>query len=183
MEPQPEPESDSPTQPTPNRFPNLYDEIREDEEDDESDLEDDDDDDDYDSMTPDARGRNEQAKMESLFKRLATERVPVHVHDIIIRGNTRTKESLIEAEAEEVLRMATTFQQLLRAAGVANARLRALEIFDSVSVTLDAGPPELPGTANVIIEVLEPTHPLAGNIGVFTKPGVFYLICVYFLKL
>lgn len=175
MEAQPEPDSDSRTHPNLNRDPELYEEIREDEEDDESELEEDDDDDDdedYDTMAPDARGRKEQANMESLFKRLATERVPVHVHDIIIKGNTRTNDSLIETEAEEVLRDATTFQQLLRAASVANARLRALDIFDSVSVTLDAGPPELPGTANVIIEVSEPKYPLAGNIGIFTKPGV-----------
>ncbi|KAL8492661.1 hypothetical protein ACS0TY_024017 [Phlomoides rotata] len=51
--------------------------------------------------------------MESLFRRLTTERVLVHVHDIIIKGNTRTKDSLIESETEEVLRGATTFQQLL----------------------------------------------------------------------
>ncbi|KAL8539265.1 hypothetical protein ACS0TY_001044 [Phlomoides rotata] len=168
MDSQPEP--DSPTQPNLNRYPELYEEIREDEEDEESELEEDDDDD-LDTVNPEARGRMEQSNMDSLFRRLATERVPVHVHDIIIKGNTRTKDSLIESEAEEVLRGATTFQQLLRAAGVANARLRALEIFDSVNVTLDAGPPELPGTANVIIEVSEPKYPLAGNIGVFTKPG------------
>ncbi|KAL8517626.1 hypothetical protein ACS0TY_015752 [Phlomoides rotata] len=161
-------EPDSPAHPNLNRYPELYEEIREDEEDEESELEEDDD---VDTVNPEARGRTEQANMDSLFRRLETERVAVHVHDIIIKGNTRTKDSLIESEAEEVLRGATTFQQLLRAAGVANARLRALEIFDSVNVTLDAGPPELPGTANVIIEVSEPKYPLAGNIGIFTKPG------------
>ncbi|KAJ6295173.1 hypothetical protein OIU76_023139 [Salix suchowensis] len=50
-----------------------------------------------------------------------------------------------------------------------NFRLQALEIFDSVKITLDSGPPELPGTANVIVDVVETKSPLLGEIGVFNK--------------
>ncbi|KAI3470912.1 hypothetical protein Pfo_027575 [Paulownia fortunei] len=139
---------------------------------------DDDDDDDFEeeegeepeSMTPEAQMRMERAKMESLFRRLSTERVPVRVHDIIIKGNTKTKHSLIKSEVEVILRDATSFQQLLRAARVANAQLQRLDVFDSVNITLDAGPPELPGTANVVIEVSEAKHPLTGDLGIYSKP-------------
>ncbi|KAK6145536.1 hypothetical protein DH2020_022356 [Rehmannia glutinosa] len=121
-------------------------------------------------MSPEARIRTERAKMESLIRRLSTERVPVRVHDIVIKGNTKTKRSLIESEVEPIFRDATTFQQLIRAASVANAQLERLDVFDSVNITLDAGPPELPGTANVVVEVFEAKNPLAGDLGIYTKP-------------
>ncbi|XP_075513380.1 uncharacterized protein LOC142548755 [Primulina tabacum] len=122
------------------------------------------------SISAEDRIRRDQVKMESLFIRISTERVPVRVHDVIIKGNNRTKDSLIESEVEELFRKANTVQQLLRAAGVANVRLQRLDIFESVNITLDAGPPELPGTANVIVEVAESKNPLTGDLGIFTKP-------------
>ncbi|KAL2541794.1 Outer membrane OMP85 family protein [Abeliophyllum distichum] len=121
-------------------------------------------------MIPDAQMHMDRTRMEVLFQRLSSERVPVRVHDVIIKGNTKTKNSLIQSEVEDLLKKATTFQQLLRAAGHANARLQRLDIFESVNITLDTGPPELPGTANVIVEVSESTNPLTGDIGLFSKP-------------
>ncbi|CAA3010087.1 sorting and assembly machinery component 50 homolog B-like [Olea europaea subsp. europaea] len=143
----------------------------------ESEIEEDDDESEEDDeepepITPEAQMRTERVNMESLFKRLSTERVPVRVHDILIKGNTKTKDSVIEAEVEALLKNATTVQQLLQAAGVANARLQHLDIFDSVNITLDAGPPELPGTANVVVEVSEAKNPLTGDVGIFSKPEV-----------
>ncbi|KAK6135788.1 hypothetical protein DH2020_030483 [Rehmannia glutinosa] len=152
---------------SPNPDPEPYEEIEEDEEDEDSELEQGEDEEE--TVTPEARMRMDRANMESLFGRLSTERVPVRVHDIIIKGNTKTKDSLIESEVEAVFRDATSFQQLLRAAAVANARLQGLDIFDSVNITLDAGPPELPGTANVVIQVSE-AKMLTGNVGVYSKP-------------
>lgn len=149
-----------------------YEEIEDDEED--EDFEEDEGED-SDAITPEARMRTDRANMESLFSRLSTERVPVRVHDVIIKGNTKTKDALIEAEVEAVFRDATSFQQLLSAAGVANARLQGLDIFESVNITLDAGPPELPGTANVVIEVSEVKNPLTGDFGVYSKPEVSYV--------
>ncbi|KAK6156106.1 hypothetical protein DH2020_010354 [Rehmannia glutinosa] len=112
-------------------------------------------------MTPEARIQMDRANMESLFGRLSTERVPVRVHDIIIKGNTKTKDSLIESEVEALP---------AAAAGRAVAkRLQGLDIFDSINITLDAGPPELPGTANVVIQVSE-AKMLTGNVGVYSKP-------------
>jgi outer membrane protein insertion porin family len=37
-------------------------------------------------------------------------------------------------------------------------------------ITLDAGPEELPGTANVILEVEEVKRPFSGDLGMFSKP-------------
>ncbi|KAJ4898237.1 Outer membrane OMP85 family protein [Raphanus sativus] len=107
-------------------------------------------------------------KTESLLRRMRSAPVPVRVHDVIVKGNTKTKDHIIEAEVDAV-REANTLQELLEASRVANSNLRALDIFDSVNVTLDSGPPELPGTTNVIIEVVESKSPLTGQIGAYTR--------------
>ncbi|XP_059666780.1 uncharacterized protein LOC132312429 [Cornus florida] len=145
--------------------------------DDDEDEDDDDDDEDFDeeeeeeeeNLTEESRMRSERAKMENLFISISRKRVPLRVHRVLIKGSTKTNDSLIEAEIEQ-LRHATTMQDLLRAATTANARLQSLEIFDSVNITLDSGPPELPATANVIVEVVETKKPLTGEIGFFSKP-------------
>ncbi|KAJ4953012.1 hypothetical protein NE237_029844 [Protea cynaroides] len=124
---------------------------------------------DFEEDVSQARLLSERNKLNNLFRRLSTELVTVRVHDVLIKGNTKTKESLIEPELE-ALKKATTMQELLQAASVANARLQRLQIFDSVNITLDGGPPELPGTANVIVEVVETKNPLTGDIGIFSKP-------------
>ncbi|CAN8269468.1 unnamed protein product [Cochlearia groenlandica] len=111
----------------------------------------------------------ERIKAESLFRRMRAAPVPVRVHDVIIKGNEKTKEHIIEAEVEAV-REATTLQDLMVASGIANSNLRALDIFDSVSITLDSGPRELPGATNVVIEVVESKSPLTGQIGAYTRP-------------
>ncbi|XP_021805621.1 sorting and assembly machinery component 50 homolog B [Prunus avium] len=121
-------------------------------------------------LSEEARLRAEKSKLENLVHRMTTERVDLRVHDVLIKGNTKTKEHLIEAELEGI-KKATTMQELLQAAGIANAKLQQLEIFDSVRITLDSGPPELPGTANVIVEVVETKSPISGEIGAYTKPA------------
>ncbi|KAI3778039.1 hypothetical protein L2E82_07010 [Cichorium intybus] len=120
-------------------------------------------------VTSESRMRAARARMEGIFHRISSERVPLRVHDVLIKGNMKTKESLIEAEIG-ALRTATSVQELLQAATIANARLQKLDIFDSVNITLDSGPSELPGTSNVIVEVVECKNPLTGDIGIFTKP-------------
>ncbi|EMS50118.1 Sorting and assembly machinery component 50-like protein A [Triticum urartu] len=112
----------------------------------------------------------EREKVQSVFRRLSSDLVGIRVHDVIIRGNAKTREELIEAEVADLLRSTTTVQDLLSAAADASARLRGLDVFEAVNITLDAGPPELPGTTNVIIEVVEPAIPISGNAGVFSKP-------------
>ncbi|KAJ3669038.1 hypothetical protein LUZ60_010988 [Juncus effusus] len=112
----------------------------------------------------------ERERLKSLFRRLSTDPVHLRVHDVVIKGNAKTKDALIEAEVMDHFRNARTMQELVQAAGIANARLKDLEIFDSVSITLDAGPSELPGTTNVVIEVVEASNPLTGNVGVYSKP-------------
>nr|CAB3474699.1 unnamed protein product [Digitaria exilis] len=114
----------------------------------------------------------ENEKVEAVFRRLSEAPVGIRVHDVTIRGNTKTRDALIEAEAVDLIRSAATVQDLVRAASIANARLRRLEVFDSVLITLDSGPPELPGTTNVVIEVVEAANPIDGNVGCFSKPEV-----------
>ncbi|OVA02768.1 Bacterial surface antigen (D15) [Macleaya cordata] len=101
---------------------------------------------------------------------MSKEKVTLRVHDVLIKGNTKTKDSLIEAEVESLLKNVTSMQELLQAAQIANARLQNLDIFDSINITLDSGPPELPGTANVVIQVVETKNPLTGDFGIFSKP-------------
>ncbi|KAJ9539818.1 hypothetical protein OSB04_026324 [Centaurea solstitialis] len=121
------------------------------------------------SESPETSQPMMRERMERLLRRMSSEKVPLRVHDVIIKGNNKTKESLIEAEVQ-ALRTATSMQELLQAATIANARLQKLGIFDSVNVTLDSGPADLPGTSNVIVEVVESKNWVTGDVGVFTKP-------------
>ncbi|KAF2296292.1 hypothetical protein GH714_037273 [Hevea brasiliensis] len=122
-----------------------------------------------------SRARIERAKLESLFRRIQTESLPLRVHDVIIKGNSKTKDSLIEAETA-LLKDVSSMQELMAASKDVNFRLQALEVFDSVRITLDSGPPELPGTANVIVEVVETKSPLSGEVGAYTKGEVCSLL-------
>ncbi|RLM98680.1 hypothetical protein C2845_PM06G18870 [Panicum miliaceum] len=112
----------------------------------------------------------ERERVQSVFKRLSSDPVAIRVHDVVIKGNTKTRDELIEAEVADLLRAAPTVQELLRAASVATSRLHRLDVFDAVKITLDAGPPELPGTTNVVIELVEAANPLSGSAGVYSKP-------------
>ncbi|KAG5239994.1 hypothetical protein OIU78_006547 [Salix suchowensis] len=123
------------------------------------------DDEDEDPESQKAKLRN---RFQNFFRRIQHESVSIRVHDVLIKGNTKTKDTLIEAETAS-LKDASTIKELLAASGDVNFRLQALEIFDSVKITLDSGPPELPGTANVIVDVVETKSPLLGEIGVFNK--------------
>ncbi|XP_065871197.1 uncharacterized protein [Euphorbia lathyris] len=118
--------------------------------------------------TRESQLRLEKAKLETVFRRLQTEKVPIRVHDVIIKGNEKTKDSVIEAEIAR-LKEVSSMQELMEASQLINFRLQALDIFDAVKITLDSGPPELPGTANVVIEVVETKRPLTGEVGVYTK--------------
>ncbi|XP_077214121.1 uncharacterized protein LOC143848965 [Tasmannia lanceolata] len=139
------------------------------EEEEDSDEEEEEDSDEEEEVGQEERLGSERNKLDNLFRRLTKERVILRVHDIIIKGNNKTKDWLIESELE-ALKKATTMQELLQASAMANDRLQRLEIFDSVSITLDAGPPELPGTANVVVQVVEARNPLSGDVGIFSKP-------------
>ncbi|ESQ40466.1 hypothetical protein EUTSA_v10013229mg [Eutrema salsugineum] len=109
-----------------------------------------------------------RSRAESLFRRMGAAPVPVRVHDVIVNGNEKTKDHVIEAEVG-VVRQATTLQELIKASKIANYNLEALDIFDSVKITLDRGPPELPGTTNVVINVVETESPLTAQLGAVTK--------------
>lgn len=171
-----------PFSPNPNNAEEDDDEIVEDEDEDDEEEEDEDDDDDVVSQSPLSRLREQRSKLETLSRRLASERVPIRVHDVLIRGNTKTKDWLIEAELK-LLDDAATVQELIRAAEIAVTRLRSLEIFDSTELRLEPGPPELPHTANVVVNVVETAKKVSGEFGVYTKPSVqsrsLFLLCWY----
>lgn len=119
----------------------------------------------------------ERERLKSIFRRLNTDPVYIRVHDVVVKGNSKTKDEIIQAEISDLFKKPGTMQELVAAASIANARLKQLDVFDSVSITLDAGPTELPGTTNVVIEVVEASNPLTGNVGVFSKPEVrFYIL-------
>jgi outer membrane protein insertion porin family len=115
--------------------------------------------------------RNQRFKVQTLSRRLSSELVPIRVHNVIINGNTKTKDWIIEAELNGI-QNATTMQELMQASQIAIAKLQALEIFDSCKVKLEAGPIELPDTANVIVDVVETEDKLSGAFGVYMKPSV-----------
>lgn len=126
------------------------------------------------SMSNDAQRLEERRKLEGLLWRLKTENVPLRVHEVVIKGNMKTKESVIESEIK-ALKNANSLQEVFQIASVVNSRLREMDIFDEVDITIDVGPKELPGTANVVVEVVETRSPVAGSVGMYTKPGV----CVF----
>ncbi|CAL0304743.1 unnamed protein product [Lupinus luteus] len=160
--------------PNPNNNNDIDEEIDDDEYEDEEE-DDDNDDDDVVSHFPNPQSplsqlREQRFKFETLSRRLSSELVPIRVHDILINGNTKTKDWIIEAELKGI-ENATTVQELLRASEIALARLRNLGIFESSKVRLEPGPPELPNTTNVVIDVVEAVNKVSGEFGVFTKPA------------
>lgn len=122
-------------------------------------------------QSPLSRLREQKFKLETLSRRLSSELVPIRVHDVLIRGNTKTKDWVIEAEIKGI-ENATTMQELIRASEIALARLQNLGVFDSSKLRLEPGPPELPNTANVVIDIVEAVNKTSGEFGVYTKPSV-----------
>ncbi|KAL5723329.1 hypothetical protein ACHQM5_006740 [Ranunculus cassubicifolius] len=110
-----------------------------------------------------------EMKLQSFIGRLCTEDINLRLHKLIIKGTSKTKTSVIEYETR-YLKDATTMRQLLLGAHDINERLRSLEIFDAVDILFEAGPPELPDTANITVEIFEAKNPPTVTIGVFTKP-------------
>ncbi|GMJ10197.1 hypothetical protein HRI_004688900 [Hibiscus trionum] len=132
----------------------------EDDDNDEDDIFDDDDNDDeeeeeenddvpFEPATP----RSVRLKMDTLVRSMLTGPVPVHVHDVIIKGSTNTKGDIIGAEESEALKKATTMQDLLRASNDVNSRLKSLGLFDLVTITIDSGPPEIPEAPMLLLRL------------------------------
>ncbi|KAM0898852.1 hypothetical protein ACQ4PT_021670 [Festuca glaucescens] len=108
----------------------------------------------------------------AVIRRIYAEPIEIRVHSIIIKGNLSTRASLIEAEVANLLRSASTVQDLLVSSRLATMVLHRVNLFEHVSITLDAGPPEFPGTANVIIDVVESARRFVGGIHRSSKPQV-----------
>ncbi|MCO5567394.1 hypothetical protein L7F22_021084 [Adiantum nelumboides] len=106
---------------------------------------------------------------ERLFRKFAEQPIKLRVHDLRIEGNVRTKDSVIEAEFEKV-KNAETSNELLQEVALANSRIESLGIFEECIIGLEPGPVELPGTANVIVNLKEPSRLYSGDMGVYSKP-------------
>ncbi|BAT81094.1 hypothetical protein LR48_Vigan07g058200 [Vigna angularis] len=114
--------------------------------------------------------REQRFKVETLSRRLSSELVPIRVHDVVINGNTKTKDWVIVAELGGI-ENATSMQELVQVSQIAISRLQDLEIFDSCTVRLEAGPRELPNTANVIVDVVETGNKVSAKFSVYNKPS------------
>uniref|UniRef100_A0A0E0F1J8 Bacterial surface antigen (D15) domain-containing protein n=1 Tax=Oryza meridionalis TaxID=40149 RepID=A0A0E0F1J8_9ORYZ len=85
----------------------------------------------------------------------------------------RTRRAAVEAAVGSDLPRAATVRDLVRAAAAAADRIRRLGAFDTVSITLDAAPPGIPGNAAVIVlvDVAEARGRAAGELGIFANKG------------
>ncbi|OEL19904.1 hypothetical protein BAE44_0019077 [Dichanthelium oligosanthes] len=113
---------------------------------------------------------SEEARLEAVLRRLTADEVRIRVHQVAIRGYDRTRRAAVEAAVGTDLARAATVRDLVRAAAAAGDRLRRLGAFDTVSITLDAAPPGIPGTAVVVlVDVAEARGRAAAEIGVFAN--------------
>uniref|UniRef100_A0A0D9XN79 Protein kinase domain-containing protein n=1 Tax=Leersia perrieri TaxID=77586 RepID=A0A0D9XN79_9ORYZ len=142
--------------------------------DDDDDLDDDDDgDDDQQEPSPSPSDGADEARLQSVLRRLTADEVPIRVHDVQIRGCCRTRRATVEAAIGSDLPRAATVRDLVRAAAKAGDRIRRLGAFDTVSITLDAAPPGIPGGAAVVVfvDVAEARGRSAGELGIFAHTG------------
>lgn len=121
--------------------------------------------------------REQRFKVETLSRRLSSELVPIRVHDVVINGNTKTKDWVIQAELRGV-ENATSMQELMQVSQIAIARLQELQTFDSCMFRLEAGPRELPNTVNVIVDVVETGNKVSAKFNVYNKPSVHFLLII-----
>ncbi|KAL5206508.1 hypothetical protein ABZP36_034717 [Zizania latifolia] len=135
--------------------------------------EEDDDDDDEDDQEPFPSDGSDEARLQAVLRRLTVEEVRIRVLDVEIRGCSRTRRASVEAAVGPELARAATVRDLVRAAAAAGDRLRRLGAFDTVSITLDAAPPGLPGDKAVIVlvDVAEARGRAAGELGIFANTG------------
>jgi len=116
---------------------------------------------------------SEAARLEAVLRRLTADEVRIRVHQVTIRGCARTRRAAVEAAVGPDLARAATVRDLVRAAAAAGDRLRLLGAFDTVSITLDAAPPGIPGSAVVVlVDVAEARGRAAGDFGVFAHTQV-----------
>jgi outer membrane protein insertion porin family len=149
-------------------IPSVTHDLDEDEEFDDDDL-DDEDDDGGEPLT----SSSEAARLEAVLRRLTADEVRIRVHQVTIRGCARTRRAAVEAAVGPDVSRAATVRDLVRAAAAAGDRLRCLGAFDTVSITLDAAPPGIPGSAVVVlIDVAEARGRAAGDFGVFANTQV-----------
>ncbi|KAJ8443897.1 hypothetical protein Cgig2_032721 [Carnegiea gigantea] len=99
-------------------------------------------------------GVSSAKKQRSCNPKLDMQRVAVRVHDVIIKGNTRTKDLVIRAAMDDLLR-ASTLGEVSQGVQVAGDRLHQLGIFDDIQLGFQDGPTDLPDTVNALVSVKE----------------------------
>ena len=105
-----------------------------------------------------------------------SQHLPLRVHDIVITGNTRTKDYLIERHLQP-LRAVQTVGKLVTAVEEARDGLERLGLFATVQLEADSGPVELPGTANIKIVVEELKDGRSGSFGTYQQVSI--LLAIY----
>ena len=101
---------------------------------------------------------------------------PLRVHDVLISGNTRTKDYIIERHLQSA-RAAQTVGELASALEDAKDGLERLNLFASVQVAGDSGPKELPDTANINVTVEELKDGPSFTFGKYVQVR-FHLSCI-----
>ena len=140
-------------------------------EDDDDEFDDDDLDDEADDEP--SASPSEEARHEAVLRRLTADEVRIRVYQVTIRGCARTHRAAVEAAVGPDLARAATVRDLVRAAAAAGDRLRRLGAFDTVSITLDAAPSGIPGSAVVVlVDVAEARGRAAAEFGVFATTQV-----------
>ncbi|CAN6325573.1 unnamed protein product [Urochloa humidicola] len=113
---------------------------------------------------------SEEARLQAVLRRLTADDVRIRVHQVAIRGCARTRRAAVEAAVGSDLARAATVRDLVRAAAAAGDRLRRLGAFETVSITLDAAPPGIPGSAVVVlVDVAEARGRAAAEFAVFAN--------------
>ena len=81
----------------------------------------------------------------------------------------------------QALKAAENSQILLREVALAISRLQGLGIFEECVISLEPGPVELPGTADVLVNVKEPENIYSGDVGIYSKPEVHSCISFFYV--
>ncbi|WVZ54957.1 hypothetical protein U9M48_005682 [Paspalum notatum var. saurae] len=148
----------------------THDEDDDDEFDDDDEAEEEEEEDGDDDGGGSSASLSDEARLEAVLRRLTADEVRIRVHQVAIRGCARTRRAAVEAAVGTDLARAATVRDLVRAAAAAGDRLRRLGAFDTVSITLDAAPPGVPGSAVVVlVDVAEARGRAVAEFGVFTN--------------
>lgn len=113
-------------------------------------------------------------EFELMFKRFAQEPIPVHVTEVLVEGNSKTRSSVIQAHLEPLKKAETTRQLLCEAAHAVN-RIEKTLLFENCILSLETGPTQ--GSVKVVLHVQERKMPFFVDLAAFSHSKV----CLFLL--